>query len=230
MRHAFNRNKTKLTIAAMAVGLGVHLASFAQAAPDSGTLIINGQISNSTCVLSFGDGASTASGGKTLSLGTFTTAAAGTTDGATFGSPQSVVFGVQSTTVPGSVCTLGSGNTFWDIGISSALLAGQVSSITSGANAGTNHVLLSSGTSGVATGVGVMIKTSTGANVTTGTSNLNLLLGGYNGNTLLSGSTSFPAVLPANRIALTAQFVKLGTTAAGAGSFTQTLPLTVWYR
>jgi type 1 fimbria pilin len=78
--------------------------------------------------------------------------------------------------------------------------------------------------------VGVLIKTSTGAAVTAGNTNLNLLLGGYNGNTLLSGSTSFPAVLPANKIALTAQFVKVGTAAATAGSYTATVPLTVWYR
>jgi type 1 fimbria pilin len=78
MRNSFNRNKTKLAIAALAAGLGLHLASNAQAANDSGTLIINGQIGASTCVLSMGDGASTASGSKTLSLGTFTTSAAGT--------------------------------------------------------------------------------------------------------------------------------------------------------
>ena len=224
MRNTFNRNKAKLTVAAMAAGLGLHFASHAQAANDSGTLIINGQISASTCVLSLGDGASTANGSKTLSLGTFTTSAAGTTDGATFGAAQSVVFGVQSTSSPGSVCTLGAGNSFWDIGIN--LPTSQVSSITGG----TNSVLLSGGTSGVATGVGVLIKTATGPAVTTGTNNLNLTLGGYNGNTLLSGSTSFPAVLPADKIALTAQFVKLGTAAAGAGSFTATVPLTVWYR
>ena len=228
MRNTFNRNKAKLTVAAMAAGLGLHLASHAQAANDSGTLIINGQISASTCVLSMGDGASTASGSKTLNLGTFTTTAAGTTDGVTFSPAQSVVFGIQNTNGSGAVCTLGAGNTFWDIGIN--LQSSQVSSITSGANAGTNNVLLSGGTSGVAGGVGVLIKTSTGAAVTAGTTNLNLLLGGYNGNTLLSGSTSFPAVLPANKIALTAQFVKVGTAAATAGSYTATVPLTVWYR
>ena len=224
MLSTFNRNKAKLTVAAMAAGLGLHLASFAQAANDSGTLIINGQISASTCVLSLGDGASTASGSKTLSLGTFTTTAAGTTDGNLFGTPQTAVFSILSTSGSGAVCTLGAGNTLWDIGIN--LVSSQVSSITGG----TNSVLLSGGTSGVATGVGVLIKTSTGAAVTAGTTNLDLLRGGFNGNTLLSGSTSFPAVLPANKIALTAQFVKLGTVAAGAGAYSATVPLTVWYR
>ena len=224
MLSTFNRNKAKLTVAAMAAGLGLHLASFAQAANDSGTLIINGQISASTCVLSLGDGASTASGSKTLSLGTFTTTAAGTTDGNLFGTPQTAVFSILSTSGSGAVCTLGAGNTLWDIGIN--LVSSQVSSITGG----TNSVLLSGGTSGVATGVGVLIKTSTGAAVTAGTTNLDLLRGGFNGNTLLSGSTSFTAVLPANKIALTAQFVKLGTVAAGAGAYSATVPLTVWYR
>ena len=224
MRNTFNRNKTKLAIAALAAGLGLHLASNAQAANDSGTLIINGQIGASTCVLSMGDGASTASGSKTLSLGTFTTSAAGTTDGATFGAAQSVVFGVQSTSSPGSVCALGAGNSFWDIGIQ--LLPSQVAS----AAGGTNNVLLSGGTSGVATGVGVLIKTATGTSVTTGTTNLNLTLGGYLGNTLLSGATNAPNVAPTDKIALTAQFVKLGNTAAGAGAFTATVPLTVFYR
>lgn len=224
MLSTFNRNKAKLTIAAMAAGLGLHLASHAQAANDSGTLIINGQISASTCVLSLGDGASTASGSKTLSLGTFTTTAAGTTDGNLFGTPQTAVFSILSTSGSGAVCTLGAGNTLWDIGIN--LVSSQVSSVAGG----TNSVLLSGGTSGVATGVGVLIKTSTGAAVTAGTTNLDLLRGGFNGNTLLSGSTSFPAVLPANKIALTAQFVKLGTVAAGAGAYSATVPLTVWYR
>jgi len=224
MLSTFNRNKAKLTVAAMAAGLGLHLASHAQAANDSGTLIINGQISASTCVLSLGDGASTASGSKTLSLGTFTTTAAGTTDGNLFGTPQTAVFSILSTSGSGAVCTLGAGNTLWDIGIN--LVSSQVSSVAGG----TNSVLLSGGTSGVATGVGVLIKTSTGAAVTAGTTNLDLLRGGFNGNTLLSGSTSFPAVLPANKIALTAQFVKLGTVAAGAGAYSATVPLTVWYR
>ena len=228
MRNTFNRNKAKLTVAAMAAGLGLHLATHAQAANDSGTLIINGQISASTCVLSMGDGVSTANGSKTMNLGNFTTTNAGTTDGATFSAAQSVVFGIQNTNGTGAVCTLGAGNTFWDIGIN--LQSSQVSSITTGANAGTNNVLLSGGTSGVAGGVGVLIRTSTGPAVTTGTTNLNLLRGGFNGNTLLSGSESFPAVLPANKIALTAQFVKLGTGAATAGAYTATVPLTVWYR
>jgi type 1 fimbria pilin len=222
MRNTFNRNKAKLTIAALAAGLGAHLASFAQAANDSGTLVINGQISNSTCVLSLGDGSS-AGGTKTLNMGNKTTTDAGTTDGVTFGTAQTAVFSILSTAGNNAQCAL-NGNSFWDVGIN--LSSSQVSSITNG----TNSVLLSGGTSGVATGVGVLIKTSKGTNVAAGATNLNLLLGGFNGNTLLSGSTSFPGVLPSEKIALTAQFVKVGSGNAGVGAFTATVPLTVWYK
>ena len=224
MLSTFNRNKTKLAIATLAAGLGLHLASNAQAANDSGTLIINGQISASTCVLSLGDGGSTASGTKTLNMGNKTTTDAGTTDGVTFGTAQTAVFSILSTAGNNAQCVLGGTNTLWDIGIN--LSSSQVSSISGGVNS----VLLSGGTSGVATGVGVLIKTSKGAAVTAGATNLNLLLGGFNGNTLLSGSTSFPGVLPSEKIALTAQFVKLGGATAGVGAFTATVPLTVWYK
>jgi type 1 fimbria pilin len=57
-----------------------------------------------------------------------------------------------------------------------------------------------------------------------------LLRGGFNGNTLLSGSTSFPQLAASDKLALTAQFVKLGSASAGAGAFTATVPLTVWYK
>ena len=223
MRNTFNRNKAKLTIAALAAGMGLHLASHAQAANDKGTLIINGQISSSTCVLSLGDGGTTASGSKTLSLGPRTSTEAGTVDGVTFGTAQTAVFSILNST--GNTCVL-NGNNAWDIGIQ--LDSSQVSSITNG----TNSVLLSSGTSaaGAATGVGVLIKTSFGSAVTTGATNLNLLRGSWLGNTLLSGSTSNPQLTNTDKLALTAQFVKLGSTAAGAGAFSATLPLTVWYK
>jgi type 1 fimbria pilin len=158
-------------------------------------------------------------------LGNATSTVANTAgDGGTFGTAQSVVFSIQNPSNSSQPCSLGANNTFWDIGIN--LSSSQVSSISGG----TNSVLLSGGTSGLATGVGVLIKTTAGVNPTVGTTNLDLLRGGYNGNTLLSGSTSFPGVLPANKIALTARFVKLGTVAAGAGAFTATVPLTVWYK
>jgi type 1 fimbria pilin len=213
----------------MAAGLGLHLASHAQAANDSGTLIINGQISNTTCVLSLGDPGSTNGGSKTLNLGNATSTVANTAgEGVTFGTAQTVVFSIQNPSNSSQTCSFGSNNTAWDIGIN--LTSSQVSSVAAGTNAGVNNALLSSGTSGLATGVGVLIKTSFGQNASVGATTLNLLRGGFNGNTLLSGSTSFPQLAASDKLALTAHFVKLGSASAGAGAFTATVPLTVWYK
>ena len=83
MLSTINRNKSKLAVAFLAAGFGVHLHSLAQAANDSGTLNINGQISSTTCVLNMGDTAATASGVKTLQLGSTAAPAATGVAGAT---------------------------------------------------------------------------------------------------------------------------------------------------
>ena len=220
MLSTFNRNKSKLVIASLAAGFAVHLHTLAQAANDSGTLNINGQISSTTCVLNMGDTAATASGVKTLQLGS---TAAPTTGGAgaTFGTAQSVVFTVTNAT--GATCF--GGNTLWDIG----LTPGTYQTVTAGGNV----LLLSSGTSatGAAANVGVLLKGSFGTGVTTGANNLNLNLVNPPYGVMLSGSTSAPAALGAHSIAVTAQFARTsGTVAPTAGAFSATLPLTVWYK
>ena len=162
MLSTFNRNKSKLIIASLAAGFGVHLHTLAQAANDSGTLNINGQISSTTCVLNMGDTAATASGVKTLQLGSTAAPAAAGVAGATFGTAQSVVFTV--TNANGTTCTFGGtpANTLWDIG----LTPGTYQTVTAGGNV----LLLSSGTSatGAAANVGVLLKGSFGTGVTTG--------------------------------------------------------------
>ena len=224
MLSTINRNKSKLAVAFLAAGFGVHLHSLAQAANDSGTLNINGQISSTTCVLNMGDTAATASGVKTLQLGS-TAAPAVAAAGTTFGTAQSVVFTV--TNANGTTCTFGGtpANTLWDIG----LTPGTYQTVTAGGNV----LLLSSGTSatGAAANVGVLLKGSFGAGVTTGTNNLNLNLINPPYGVMLSGSTSAPAALAAHSIAVTAQFARTSATVAPtAGAFSATLPLTVWYK
>ena len=221
MLSTFNRNKSKLVIASLAAGFGVHLHTLAQAANDSGTLNINGQISSTTCVLNMGDTAATASGVKTLQLGSTAAPAAAGAAGATFGTAQSVVFTV--TNAPGATCF--GGNTLWDIG----LTPGTYQTVTAGGNV----LLLSSGTSatGAAANVGVLLKGSFGTGVTTGANNLNLNLVNPPYGVMLSGSTSAPAALAAHSIAVTAQFARTSATVAPtAGAFSATLPLTVWYK
>ena len=138
MLSTFNRNKSKLVIASLAAGFGVHLHTLAQAANDSGTLNINGQISNTTCVLDLGDGGSTSSGSKTLNLGTYTVAVAGaaTGAGATFGTPATAIFSLKNAN--GTDCTF-TNATRWDIGVNLAT--------TQVFNTGTNVLLLSTGAS-----------------------------------------------------------------------------------
>ena len=221
MLSTINRNKSKLVITCLAAGFGVHLHTLAQAANDSGTLNINGQISSTTCVLNMGDTAATASGVKTLQLGSTAAPAAAGAAGATFGTAQSVVFTV--TNANGASCF--SGNTLWDIG----LTPGTYQTVTAGGNV----LLLSSGTSatGAAANVGVLLKGSFGTGVTTGANNLNLNLVNPPYGVMLSGSTSAPAALAAHSIAVTAQFARTSATVAPtAGAFSATLPLTVWYK
>ncbi len=225
MTAIFKRTQTNLLIASMAAGLGMHLAAQAQAVNDQGTLIITGQISNTTCVLSMGDLGSTNAGVKSINLGTYTTAVANaaTTNGGTFGNAISTTFSVKN--ADGSACSA-NGASKWDIGIN--LASSQVTTTSTGTT-----LLVSGGTSGIAGNVGVLLKTSFGSGVTAGTTNLNLLstAGGAYG-VLLSGGTtaSAPQVNFADNLAVTAQFARTNSTAPTSGVYTATIPLNVWYK
>ena len=218
---------TKVFAVISIVGLlTFHAQSNAQAAKDQGTLNINGQISASTCTLDMGDTGSTGAGSKTLNLGTYAATIANATGlvaGSTFGNAQTVIFKVTNPT-DGTSCSLGTGNTKWDIGIN--LLSSQYTTV------GSQTLLLSAGTTNsVAQNVGVLIKTSFGQSVTAGATALDLSKGALGYGTLLSGNTSAPAVLPTESIALTAQFARTsGTVAPSAGAFSAYIPLTVWYK
>ena len=218
--------RTKVFAAISIVGLlAFHTHSNAQAANDQGNLIINGQISAATCTLDMGDAGSTGAGSKTLNLGTYALTvanAAGLGAGDTFGNAQTVIFKV--TNADGTPCTLGSSTTpaKWDIGIN--LISSQYTT----ANGKT--LLLNGGTgAALATNVGVLIKTSTGQNVTVGATELDLSksVSGYG--TLLSGKTA-PELTGTDKIALTAQFAKTSASDATAGAFSATIPLNVWYK
>jgi hypothetical protein len=222
MPTTFQRNKTNLIIATLATGLGVHLASLAQAPADQGSLIINGQISASTCLLDMGDAGSTGGGSKTLNLGNYTPLVGGTSAaGTAFGTAQTVVFSIKSPDGSGSACTLGSGNSRWDIGIN--IPSAEISS---------TGLLLSGGTAAnVAQNVGVLLKTSFGPTATAGTTNLVLTAGSPTYGVLLSSSSaSAPQAAATDKIALTAQFAKTTALQPTAGVFSATIPLNVYYK
>jgi hypothetical protein len=221
MPTTFQRNKTNLIIATLATGLGVHLASLAQAPADQGSLIINGQISASTCLLDMGDAGSTGGGSKTMNLGTFTTTAAPAgVAGTTFGTAQTVLFSVKSADGSGANCTLG-GSGKWDIGIN--IPSAEISS---------NGLLLSGGTAAnIAQNIGVLLKTSFGNTVTAGATNLVLTAGSPTYGVLLSSSSaSAPQAAATDKIALTAQFARTTASAPTTGVFTSTIPLNVFYK
>ena len=220
---------TKVFAVISIVGLlTFHAQSNAQAAKDQGTLNINGQISASTCTLDMGDTGSTGAGSKTLNLGTYAATIAnaqGLVAGSTFGNAQTVIFKVTNPT-DGTSCTLGAGNTKWDIGIS--VPSTQYTTVNG------QTLLLSGGTdASVAKNVGVLIKTSVGTEalpVSAGATALDLSKGALGYGTLLSGNTSAPNVEAKGNIALTAQFAKTSATAATPGAFSASIPLTVWYK
>jgi type 1 fimbria pilin len=219
--------KSALTVSFSAALLSLSVATQAQAVNDFGELLIEGQISTSTCVLSMGDNQATGAGKKTVNLGTYKAADfTSTAVGTNIGAAQSTVLRVKG---PDGVtdCALG-GAGFWDVGIN--ISNANYETLSTGVT-----VLKSTATSGIAaTGVGVKLTTSTGTAVLTGSTNiLNFAAGNGSYGTLLSGgAASAPALTSANAIAVTAQMVKTfaAATAPTAGVFTQSIPLNVWYK
>ena len=218
--------KSALIVSSAAVLALLSVATQAQSANDSAELLIEGQISTATCILSMGDPQSSGAGKKTVNLGTYKAADfTATAAGGNIGPTKDIVFRVKA---PDGVndCNL-NGAAFWDLGINiSATNYETVTGIT---------VLKSTATSGQSsTGVGVKLTTSVGPSVTTGIGNIvNFAAGNGSYGTLLSGNgASAPAVPASNAIAVTAQMVKTAAalTAPGAGVFTHSIPLNVWYK
>jgi type 1 fimbria pilin len=213
--------KSALAISFSAALLSMFVASPAQSANDFGELIINGQISNTTCLLTLGDGGATGSNSRTINLGTFSTATAGASGiGSTIGNKQHAILGLKAADGV-SPCTF-IGNTKWDVGV-------NISPENIDADVGTG-VLKNTAATNAATGVGVQLMTTVGAlGTTAGTTPVNFANSSPTYGTLLSGSaTSALGVLPAQVIAVTVQMVRTGV--IGAGVFTHSIPLNVWYQ
>jgi type 1 fimbria pilin len=221
----FNFQKSALAISSAAALTLLSVATQAQSASDFGELLIEGQISNTTCVLSLGDPQSTGAGKKTVNLGTYKAADyTSTAIGTDIGTAKTTVLSVKN--ADGTQRTAGAGNSLWDVGVNvNASNYDTVGGVT---------VLKSTATSGIAaTGVGVKLMTSVGTAPTVGSNAVDFASGNATYGTLLSGNTaSAPAVPFANSIAVTAQMVKTvaATVAPGAGVFTHSIPLNVWYK
>jgi type 1 fimbria pilin len=222
----FKFQKSASTIAFSAALTLLSVATQAQSANDSGELLITGQISNTTCVLSLGDDASTGAGKKTMALGNFkATDYTAANSNTTIGSLQSTVLSLKN--ADGTKCSAGAGNSLWDVGI--FINSSNYTTLSEG-----NTLLLSTAASGTAaTGVGVRLLTAKGATVKEGTTAVNFALGNTTYGTLLAGSAaSGPAVAFTESIAVSAQMVKTAAsgTAPGVGAFVHSVPLNVWYK
>jgi hypothetical protein len=220
---SFSFQKSATTVSFLAALLSLSVATQAQAVNDFGELLIEGQISNTTCVLQLGDPQSTGAGKKTMNLGTFSTSVAGAGaagSGASIGTAQSIVLSLKA--ADGTACTFTNAAN-WDVGINiSPTNYETVSGVT---------VLKSTAASGQAAGVGVKISTTKGAVGTiAGLTAVNFAAGNGTYGTLLSGAASSPGVLPAEVIALTAQMVRGNAAAVTAGVFTHSIPMNVWYK
>jgi len=214
--------KSALAISFSTALLSMFVATPAQSANDAGELLLQGSITFTTCVLSLGDPQSTGAGKKTMNFGSFTVAStSGIGLGGNIGAAQTAVLRVQNG--DGTQCTAGAGNSLWDVGINiNATNYETVSGVT---------VLKSTAVSGTAaTGVGVKLLTAVGTSVTVGTTAVDFTQGNATYGTLLSSNgASAPAVAFTDGIAVTAQMVKANG-AVGAGSFSHSIPLNVWYQ
>ena len=213
--------KQKLAVAsAMALAL---MTAQAQTA-DSGSLLINGQITASTCVLNMtGSTGGTSNGGqKIVTLGSVSSATAGTgTAGTTFGNAVTTTFtlGSASSSGPAAPCAFGTGNSSWDISL--VLTPDQLTSVNS-------KNVLKNGAASNATNAVVILKGGVGSATTT----LNLIGDAGLGGNLMSGALSAGVITAgaASSIQLSAQFARAETGAPSAGVWSQTIPLLVVYR
>jgi len=215
----FKFQKSALVISCMAALVALVVPQ-AQAANDVGELGVKGQVSNTTCLLSLGDPASTNNNSKTLNMGTYPLAMAQVVVGTLIGPPQTVILSVKSAADGVSACNLGAAK--WDVGISVDPANYE--------NIGGATVLKNTVAAGGSKGFSVRLSTSTGAAVTAGANAVNFASFNPSYGTLLSGSTvSGPTLSATDLIAVTAQAVKNNDLAV-AGVFSHSIPLNVWYK
>jgi hypothetical protein len=221
---SYSFQKSALAVSASAALLALSLANTAQAANDVGQLIINAQISNTTCLLTYvNDGGATAANSKTLNLGTYSVAAASAVAvGGNIGANQRVNLALKAADGV-TDCTFNAPTALWDVGINIPPANFETISGTT--------ALRNTATANAATGVGVTLTSGnsaqgtlpsqTAVNFANATASYGTLLG-------TPGSTQ-PNVIPTNWIVLFAQMVRTAG-AVGSGVYTHTIPLNVYYR
>jgi hypothetical protein len=222
---SFSFKKSALAVSASAALLALSLTNTAQAANDVGQLIINAQISNTTCLLAYvNDGAATAANSKTLNLGTYQVAAASAVAaGGNIGTSQRVNLALKAADGV-TACSFNTPTTLWDVGIN--IPPANFETLSSGATA-----LKNTATANAATGVGVVLLTGhslIGTGTGVGNVNFNAPTATY-GNLLSNPASTSPAIPKENWLAI-APYLARTTGPVGAGVYTHTIPLNVYYR
>jgi len=220
-------------ITALCAGLGLHLAALAQSAPaDTAQVTTTGQITSTTCVLTYSSfGSNTFSYvAPNYALGNFTRSNLSGGVGVAFGTAVGGLFGLDNPAKDGTGCAAASTRPGFDLSIQ--LGAEQITSIPSStlgtttfiknalsaANGGTDAVVLLRGGSG------------SGSNLTISAASQALTLVPNAGNTAnYVGGGSTPASNISSKV-LSAQFVSTTASAPSAGRFSQTLTLLAVYR
>jgi hypothetical protein len=222
-------------ITALCAGLGLHLAALAQSAPaDTAQVTTTGQITSTTCALSysnFGDNAFSYAA-PNYALGNFTRSNLSGGVGVAFGTAVGGLFGLDNPAKDATGCAAASTRPGWDLSIQ--LGAEQITSIPSSTLGTTTFIKNALSTANGGTDAVVLLRGGSSlnspANTTISAASQALTLVPNAGNTanfVGGGST------PANNLGfkvLSAQFVSTTASAPSAGRFSQTLTLLAVYR
>jgi type 1 fimbria pilin len=195
-------------------------------AADTGSVVVGGQVSNSTCNIVISDvGATGVPGPKFLNLGTVTPGAVQSVADANSATAVGAFFSVKSTSSNSTPCNLGPTGK-WDLALN--LTQTQISYITgtkgvlvngvTSGNGGTNAVVLLKG------GVGTLLSDASKALPLDGDL-------GYSG-PLMSGAANAGSITATSdkSIVLSAQFVRSAAADPTPGIYSQTIPLLAVYK
>jgi hypothetical protein len=195
-------------------------------AADTGSVVVGGQVSASTCNIFISDvGATVVPGPKFLNLGTVTPGAVQSVADATSATAVGAVFSVKSTSSNSTPCNLGPTGK-WDLALN--LTQTQIGYIT-----GTKGVLVNGVTSDKGgTNAVVLLKGGVGTLLSDASKALPLDGDlGYSG-PLMSGAANASAITAtaSQSIVLSAQFVRSAAADPTPGIYSQTIPLLAVYK
>ena len=195
-------------------------------AADTGSVVVGGQVSASTCNIVISDvGGTGAQGTKFLDLGTVRPTNVDAVGATATSGIVAAVFSVKNTSSDATACTLGgSGN--WDLALN--LTSSQIGTVS-----GTKVLLNGVPSAKGGTNAVVLLKGGVGTALTNASRVLSLVGDANYSGTLMSGATSATAItaVASDSIVLSARFAQPSDgTAPTPGIYSQTIPLLAVYK